>query len=187
MKKLQFFYIVTALALSMFSEICYATVYEFQNDGNVVVFEAYDYLSKAHMPKTSSSTFDPIQKKAYDRIIESASQKYKLDKNLIQAVICVESSYQPNALSPKGAQGLMQLMPHTAKKYGVTDAFDPDQNISGGTRYLRDLLDRYEGNRTLALAAYNAGEDAVNKYGGVPPYEETINYIKKVETILKNL
>lgn len=186
MKRLQFFFGVTALVLSIFSGSAVATVYEFQGDGNVVVFEAHDYLSKAHLPKTGYAVFAPIKKEAYNRIIESASKKYKLDKNLIHAVIYVESSYRPNALSPKGAQGLMQLMPGTAKKYGVKDAFDPDQNISGGSRYLRDLLDLYEGNRTLALAAYNAGENAVSKYNGVPPYEETINYIEKVETALKS-
>jgi soluble lytic murein transglycosylase-like protein len=186
MKRLQFFFGVTALALSIFSGVSFATVYEFQDDGNVVVFEARDYLSKAHLPKIGHAIFTPVKKKTYNRIIESASKKYKLDQKLIHAVIYVESAYQPNALSPKGAQGLMQLMPGTAKRYGVSDAFDPDQNISGGTQYLRDLLDRYDGNRTLALAAYNAGENAVSKYNGVPPYEETINYIEKVETALRS-
>lgn len=186
MKRLQFFFGVTALAWVMFSGTSFATVYEFQGDGSVVVFEAHDYLAKVHLPKTGYAVFTPIKKKAYNRIIESVSKKYKLDQKLIHAVIYVESAYQPDALSPKGAQGLMQLMPGTAKRYGVSDAFDPDQNISGGSQYLRDLLDRYDGDRTLALAAYNAGENAVKKYDGVPPYEETINYIEKVETALRS-
>lgn len=186
MKLLQFFFTIFVFALFISSGPSLATVYEFQSDGSVIVFEGRDYLSKANLPKSNYVVSWPPKKESYKSIIETASKKYGLDKNLIYAVILVESSYRSNAVSSKGAQGLMQLMPETAQTYGVTDAFDPTQNISGGSRYLRDLLDRYNGDRTLALAAYNAGETAVNKYDGVPPYTETINYIEKVETALKS-
>jgi soluble lytic murein transglycosylase-like protein len=92
----------------------------------------------------------------------------------------VESNYNPLAISPKGAQGLMQLMPDTARRFGVANAFDPIDNIRGGARYLKYLLDLYHGDQRLALAAYNAGEGAVQKYGDVPPYPETLNYVTQV-------
>jgi soluble lytic murein transglycosylase-like protein len=92
----------------------------------------------------------------------------------------VESNYDPNAVSPKGAQGLMQLIPATARRFGVSDAFNPSDNIQGGARYLKHLLELYKGDESLALAAYNAGEGAVSRYGGVPPYPETQDYVAKV-------
>jgi soluble lytic murein transglycosylase-like protein len=116
----------------------------------------------------------------YDKHIIKASQTYKVEVALIKAVIMAESGYNPKAVSHKGAQGLMQLMPGTAKWLGVHDAFDPVLNIDGGVRYLRRLLDRFEGDVQLALAAYNAGSRYVRKYGGVPPFKATQIYIKKV-------
>lgn len=117
----------------------------------------------------------------YDKVVEEASRAYGLDAALIHAVIAVESSYNPKAVSKKGAAGLMQLMPGTAKRYGVADAFDPVQNVSGGARYLRDLLDMFDSDVSLALAAFNAGEHAVMKYGKrIPPYRETLRYVPRV-------
>lgn len=112
--------------------------------------------------------------------VEEAARTHGLDPNLVDLVIRMESGYNPRALSSKGAQGVMQLMPSTAKLYGVVDAFDPFENIRGGVRYLRDLLVRFDSNLALALAAYNAGPEAVARHGGVPPFDETRNYVGSI-------
>ena len=114
------------------------------------------------------------------RMVRSMAPKYRLDPNLVLAVIEAESGFNPKARSPKNAQGLMQLIPATASRFGVKDAWDPEQNLRGGMAYLRWLLDHFDGDVKLALAGYNAGERAVEKYLGVPPYRETQNYIRKV-------
>jgi len=109
-----------------------------------------------------------------------AARRHSIDPELVRAVIAVESGFRPDAVSPKGAQGLMQLMPATAKSLGVKDSFDPADNVEGGTRHLRALIERYNGDVKRALAAYNAGEGAVARHGGVPPYPETVAYVRKV-------
>jgi soluble lytic murein transglycosylase-like protein len=114
------------------------------------------------------------------QMVEAAARRHGLDPELVRAVVAVESGFRPDAVSPKGAQGLMQLMPATARSLGVTDAFDPFSNLDGGTRYLRMLVTRYGGDLKRALAAYNAGEGAVARHGGVPPYPETLAYVRKV-------
>ena len=116
----------------------------------------------------------------YQVLILQAAREHELDPALIQAVIMVESDCNPNAVSKHGARGLMQLMPGTARELGVTDSFDPAQNINGGTRYLRKLLDRFDNDVRLALAAYNAGSRYVRKYNGVPPFSATRAYVEKV-------
>ncbi len=116
----------------------------------------------------------------FDLYIRQASRRYRLDPNLIRAVIHTESGFNPGAVSDKGAQGLMQLMPDTAAELGITDPFDPQQNIMGGSRYLRTQLDTFEGDVLLGLAAYNAGPNLVKKLGRIPQIEETRNYLKKV-------
>jgi soluble lytic murein transglycosylase-like protein len=120
---------------------------------------------------------------ALDDYVRQTAERYQVDPLLVRSVIEVESNYNPAAVSPKGAQGLMQLMPQTARRFAVKNAFSPWENIDGGVRYLKYLIDLY-GNReapeTLALAAYNAGEGAVLKHGGVPPYQETTDYVRKV-------
>ena len=122
---------------------------------------------------------------AYDAAIAEAADRYRLDPNLIRAVINAESAFNPFAVSSAGALGLMQLMPEMARELEVLDPFDPRQNILGGSRYLRDLLDRHHGNVDLAVASYNAGPGAVARYRGIPPYRETRNYVKTVNTFIK--
>ncbi len=122
----------------------------------------------------------------FNAIINSLSAEYGVDTALVKAVIHAESDYNPNAVSPKGARGLMQLMPRTAQDLKVCNTFDPKDNIRGGVRYLRFLLDTFKGDVSLALAAYNAGLSRVSKYGGIPPFDETRNYIAKVLSYQKN-
>ena len=120
-------------------------------------------------------------KTRYDWMVDEVSRTYGLDSALLHAVITVESSYNSKAVSNKGAAGLMQLMPATARRYGVADAFDPAQNLGGGARYLRDLLQMFDSDVSLALAAFNAGENAVKKHGNrIPPYRETQRYVPRV-------
>lgn len=122
-----------------------------------------------------------IDVKKYDYLISKAADKFNLDSALIKAIIKAESNFNHRAVSPVGAQGLMQLMPKTASSLKVDDSFHPEKNIEGGARYLRYLLNIYKGNLSLALAAYNAGEGAVAKYHyNIPPYRETQNYVKRV-------
>ncbi|MBJ6749937.1 lytic transglycosylase domain-containing protein [Geomonas anaerohicana] len=116
----------------------------------------------------------------FEPIISSCSREFGVDSSLVKAVIHAESGYNPSAVSPKGAQGLMQLMPKTAQGLKVADSFNPSDNIRGGVRYLRFLLDTFKGNESLAVAAYNCGLNAVAKYGGIPPYPETQTYVSKV-------
>lgn len=122
----------------------------------------------------------PRLMKKYDKIIETAALKYDIPADLVHSIIQTESNYNSQAISPKGAIGLMQLMPETAKEYGVENLYDPKENIEGGVKYLRDLIKLYNKKTNLVLAAYNAGQEAIKKYKGIPPYPETKNYIEKV-------
>lgn len=126
------------------------------------------------------------KKKEYSAIAERVANKYGVDPDLVKAVIAVESGYDANAVSPKGAQGLMQLMPFTADRFGVEDAFQPEQNIEGGVKYLRWLHDEFGGNVIFVLASYNAGENIVKKLKAIPPYAETRNYVRKVLALKDN-
>ena len=140
---------------------------------------------KGDTPVTSAP---PTQREAkhyrlsefYSPIIHKAAETFEIDPALIKAVIMAESRYNPKAVSKRGAKGLMQLMPATAKSLGVNDSFDPEDNIFGGSRYLKTLIDKFNGDIRLALAAYNAGSRHVKKYGGIPPFKQTRQYIHKV-------
>lgn len=132
-------------------------------------------------PTADATTDISIRRTLYDNLIRRAARQYGLQSELLHAVIAVESGYDPHARSPKGAGGLMQLMPGTARRYGVANAFDPEQNIDGGARYLRDLMKLFNGELSLVLAAYNAGENAVMRNRNrIPPYRETVAYVPKV-------
>jgi soluble lytic murein transglycosylase-like protein len=126
-------------------------------------------------PAEPAKVQDPI-----DRIVQESAQRHKVDPALVKAVISTESGWNPNAVSRKGAEGLMQLIPETAERFGVGNPLDPAQNVEGGTTYLKWLLDRYNGDLRKTLAAYNAGEGAVDSFGGVPRYRETQQYVQKV-------
>jgi len=130
-----------------------------------------------------SSPLGPIagkRRQAFDKVIREAAYRHGVDEALVKAVIRVESDFHARAVSPKGALGLMQLMPATARRHRVQRVFEPRDNVDGGVQHLRYLITRYSGKLTLALAAYNAGEGAVDKYGGIPPYAETQGYVTRV-------
>jgi soluble lytic murein transglycosylase-like protein len=126
------------------------------------------------------ATQSPLPSDRLERLVREAAERNRLDPALVKAVVGAESGGNPGAVSRKGALGLMQLIPTTAERFGVDNPFDPAQNVEGGARYLRSLLDRYNGNLDMSLAAYNAGETAVERSGGVPNYRETRAYVRKV-------
>ncbi len=139
---------------------------------DLVRIEPEDFFPPPPPPPAADGT--------YAQIIRAAAEKNGVDEALISSVISVESNFNPRAISRKQARGLMQLVPTTAARYSVANAFDPAQNVEGGTRYLKDLLDQYHGDLGLALAAYNAGPERVQQYRGIPPYSETRAYVKRV-------
>lgn len=135
---------------------------------------------KVEAAKAGHTKGERVPNSEIDSLIEQYSAKNGLDKDFVKSVVRHESGFNVNATSKCGAMGLMQLMPATAQGLGVTNAYDAEQNIAGGTKYLKGLMDRFDNNKELALAAYNAGPNAVKKYGGVPPYKETQNYVKNI-------
>jgi soluble lytic murein transglycosylase-like protein len=175
-----------------------ADIYSFTDDNGVTHFTnvpsdaRYQVLLKS-APEVSEAgaPISPAmlaRSAEYDPIIDKAAELAAVQPELLRAVIVVESGFDPRAVSKAGARGLMQLMPATARAYGVRDANDPSQNVHAGARYLRDLIDRYDNDLELVLAAYNAGETAVERYGGaIPPYRETRRYVPKVLRVYNDL
>lgn len=189
------------IALSCFVNIAHADIYQYVDDKGVVHFTNVPTSNKrnpikiySEQRKQSPLTAAMAQPAgagqrngsgdtvpvSYLNIINSACVRFGVDPSLVHAIVKVESDFNPFAISRKGAMGLMQLMPHTANTMNVRNTFSPDENVEGGVKYLRYLLDRYEGNISLALAAYNAGETAVKKWGTIPPFKETQDYVKKI-------
>ncbi len=142
---------------------------------SILLFFCFIFLSDEAFGENASG-------RQYDQIIRRIAQKYDVDPELIHSIIKAESNYDSRAVSPKGAVGLMQLMPDTAKEYGVKDRYDPVENIEGGTKFLKDLFQTYDQKDDLVLAAYNAGPEAVKKHKGIPPYPETVQYIQRVKS-----
>jgi soluble lytic murein transglycosylase len=158
----------------------------FSTSGQAGIYRYVDDQGHRHftnIPTTNKYRFyrEEGEKYQLESLIDHFAQKFQLDRALIKAVIKVESDFNPWVVSSKGAQGLMQLMPKTAQEIGVRNSFDPAESIYGGSFYLRKMLDSFDWNLDYALAAYNAGPNAIRKYGGIPPYEETRNYVKRVK------
>ncbi|MFT7235350.1 MAG: soluble lytic murein transglycosylase-like protein [Methylophagaceae bacterium] len=164
-----------------YSESDNVTVFTNNKPKHITEFEVFKYDCYACNPDSMIDWYQVrLDLTSYSDTVTQAAQLYQVDPALIRALIHAESAFNPKALSSKGAQGLMQLMPTTAKELGVEEALDPSQNIIGGTKYLAQLLKLFNGNIEFATAAYNAGPSAVNKHKGIPPYKETEVYVERV-------
>ncbi|PKM12352.1 MAG: lytic transglycosylase [Gammaproteobacteria bacterium HGW-Gammaproteobacteria-3] len=176
------------------SSAAFADIYKYTApDGSVYYTDQPEHRYYKRIIRTKPQSYTKAlshvkqNKSRYNEIIAQAAFKHQVDEKLLHAVIQTESAYQSDAVSSAGAVGLMQLMPGTAKRYGVTNRSDPVENINGGTRYLKDLLKMFNSNLKLAVAAYNAGENAVKKYNNsIPPYPETRNYVQQVLALYRN-
>ena len=189
--------VVSVLSLTAGARRSAADIYQYIDEKGVVHFTNFPKERSAKLVKPQANAQTATARKslpqsapreqrndlvpaAYLDHIDKSCEKFGVDPSLVRAIVKVESAYNPFAVSRKGAMGLMQLMPQTAEDMKVKNSFNPHENIEGGVKYLRYLLDRYEGNLTLALAAYNSGETAVKRWGTVPPFKETQDYVRKV-------
>ncbi|HEY0745097.1 MAG TPA: lytic transglycosylase domain-containing protein [Steroidobacteraceae bacterium] len=193
----QLFLLISAVAAA--PGLALADVYSFTDSSGVTHFSnvptdtRYQLLIASDAPaETSAAKPHPVdwlaRSSQYEHMIRGAALAATIQPALVSAVIVVESGFNPRAVSKKGAVGLMQLRPETARRYGVTDIYDPEQNVRAGARYLSDLIARFGSNLELALAAYNAGEEAVEHYGRhIPPFRETLNYVPSVLRVYQKL
>lgn len=180
--------VVVALILSLFPAVLSAQIYAYKNKKGSVVFSNIASRADARVVRATSASQAARQVNlqnflTYAPLVEEVCTQQQVDPKLVHAVIQVESDYNPRSLSSKGARGLMQLMPETAARYGLSDIWDPRQNIQAGVKHLKYLLELYQNDLPLALSAYNAGANAVDRYGGIPPYRETRNYVRKVTSL----
>ena len=186
------------VALLLGSQSILAEVYKFTDKDGIVHYTnvrpagqqkviTFSFPCYASDPSCNQLDWEkiPLNRGAFIEEIQMAAEVHTVDDALIRAIIHAESAYQPEALSPKGAQGLMQLMPATQAELEIVDVFDPVSNIEGGTRYLSGLLDQFDQNVELAAAAYNAGPGAVTEYGGIPPYKETREYVRRIKILYR--
>ena len=179
-------YISLVIIISISVSLSYADIYKYVDEnGNTLFTNVYRGSENAKVISRGRRE-DRVNSNPYSHIISSMSRKYNIEPSVIKAVITAESNWQHDAVSAKGAIGLMQLMPSTIKDMRVKDPYDPEDNIEGGTKYLRLLLDRFNGDLELALAAYNSGPGTVSKYNGIPPIKETRRYVKRVLSIEKD-
>lgn len=183
MKKNKLIFLIILLPIFFFSERSFSDIYKYVDENGILHFtdspkkEEFILYIKDVKEETNERKYST---EVYNDIILKASREYGLAYSLVKAMIKVESNFNPNAVSRVGAKGLMQLMPVNIKTLNIKDPFNPYENIMGGTRYFRSLLDRFEGKVILALAAYNAGPTIVSKYNAIPPYRETRRFVKKV-------
>jgi len=189
--------LLATLLISLFASLpAYGDIYRYEDDEGIVHFTDAPTdkrfviymrdIKRDKQLRTKFRLFNGVNPADYDPLIKTCSEKYGVSSSLIKAVIHAESGYNPNAVSSKGASGLMQLMPGTARSLKVSNSFDPKDNVEGGVKYLRFLLDTFHGDVSLALAAYNAGLTKVAKYGGIPPYPETRNYVNRVLSYMQS-
>lgn len=192
MKRSRWILAVALTAVMSAAATAHADIYAYWDENGTLNYtnvrkypDRYKYITVSKEPKLkarrSRGGVKAVTPPAYvEELVAQAARTYDVDQSLVHAVIHAESSYNPRAVSPKGAQGLMQLMPATAQRFGVRDVFDPAQNVRAGVRYLKHLLQMFGQDTALAVAAYNAGENAVVRHRGIPPYPETVNYVNKV-------
>jgi soluble lytic murein transglycosylase-like protein len=187
---------VVAMAGLCFSTAAWSDIYAFVDANEVTHFsnvptdEQYRLILRSPVVEAGATVNPTLLRRSarYDPVIEDAARAAQIDPSLLRALIVVESGFDERAVSRRGARGLMQLMPVTARRYGVKDAFDPAQNIRAGARYLRDLLDRFDNDLEIVLAAYNAGEEAVERHGrAIPPFAETRAYVPRVLGVYTSL
>jgi len=177
--------VIAALPLLLLAPETPAAVYRYVDDRGVVHFTdvpddaRYESVPLFRGSFVGRSSLELPREHSFDLLILRSARNHRVEPALVKAVIAAESNFEPQAVSRAGAQGLMQLMPQTARALGVADPFHPGENVEGGTRYLRDMLDRF-GNLKHALAAYNAGPEAVDRYEGIPPFPETLDYVSRV-------
>jgi len=182
---------LTWLLLLFCAATTHADIYKFVDAEGVVHFtnvpptKQYKLYRREHLQRDNNQSSAEIPASLIE-IVRDCSARYRVEEALVHAVIKAESNYNPSAVSRKGALGLMQLMPETARLLKVSDPFDVEDNIRGGSRYLRQMLDEFNGNVDYAIAAYNAGPNAVHRHGGIPPYAETQSYVKRVKQYLHN-